>query len=135
MTLYDLLKVTSYDTHFIIYVTNAYDQNVCIGRGIRSELLDENINDNLFWHLDNKVEHISMEVGQVDDKRRAIVVLVKYEHFDEPSEKQYDESYVAKWSKDPKTRPYLHSSELEDFLYKAYSEYGLAHKLFKGDTV
>lgn len=115
MTLYDLLKVTKYDTNFIVYVTNTYDQNVCIGRGIRSELLDETINDELFWHLDNKVEQISTEVGQVDDEKRAFVVLIKDEHFDEPLEKQYDESYVAKWSKDPKTRPYLFSCEIENF--------------------
>lgn len=53
MTLYDILRVTRYYQKFCCYIVNAYDQNVPIGFGTRSELLDEELFDHLMCDVDS----------------------------------------------------------------------------------
>lgn len=110
MTLYDILRATRYYQRFYCYVTNAYDQNRPIGFGKRKELLDEEINDELFDYLMCDVEMISVA------KDKSLVIRVRDKHFNQPLEKQYECTGGWKVS-DPTTRPFKFSNEMEDWEY------------------
>lgn len=45
MRLYDILECAMYYQKFSVYITNAYDQNLLIGRGTRAEMLAEMAED------------------------------------------------------------------------------------------
>lgn len=110
MTLCELLQTTKYTQEFHIYVTNDYDQNEPIGHGRRAHLLNADECGELFPHLLDKVDLISVA------KNGALVVRVIDENYNEPLENQYGEDYVKRWDRyDPTTRPYKFSCELEDF--------------------
>ena len=110
MTLYDILRATRYWQKFCCYVTNNYDQNVPIGFGTRKELLDEEINDELFDYLMCDVDSITVT------KDKAFLIRVRDEHFNQPLEEQYE--CTGDWKvSDPKTRPFKFSNEMEDWEY------------------
>lgn len=52
MKLCEIFSLTRYDQKMYIYVTNAYDQNVCLGRGTRYDIICdvENV-DNILPHI------------------------------------------------------------------------------------
>lgn len=110
MTLYDILRATKYDQRFSCYLTNNYDQNLPIGFGTRRELLDEEINDELFDFLMCPVSLLTIA------KDGALVVRLTDEHFNERIEDRFPENQTKMWSAlNPGSRPYKFSSELEDF--------------------
>lgn len=110
MTLWDILSVTTYYQKFLVYVTNNYDQNIPVGKGDRSELLDEDKNEELFWHLQDEIDHISLT------SKGEIVVRVRDKNYLKRAEELYSESYVKRWDNlKLETRPWLHSAELPDF--------------------
>lgn len=110
MILYDVLRVTKHYQIFCCYVTNAYDQNVPIGFGTRRELLDEEINDELFDYLMCDVDSITVT------KDKSLLIRVRDEHYNQSLEEQYECTGAWKVS-DPATRPFKFSSEMEDWYY------------------
>lgn len=109
MTLYDVLRATQYKQRFYVYVVNAWDQNIPVGAGDRAALLDEDETDT-FIHLMDTVEMLTLA------KDGAFVVRLRNDTFNTRAEEQYDAQYVEKWDNlKPETRPWKHSSELEDF--------------------
>lgn len=110
MTLYDVLRVTKYDEVLHCYWTNSFDQNVPIGFGARAELLDEEINDDLFWYLMCEVDMLTIA------KDGSFVVRVVDAHSNERYEAQFSEDQTKKWDPlNPGSRPYKFSCEMEDF--------------------
>lgn len=111
MTLCELLQKTKYTQKFYCYVTNDFDQNLIIGRGTRKELLDEDINEDLFFHL---LDDIFMITVAYDG---ALVVRTVDKYFETPLQEQFDKKYVERWdSSDASSRPFKFSRELEDFI-------------------
>lgn len=112
MTLWDILDSAQYFQQFTVYVTNAYDQNVLIGRGTRAEMLvqeSEGELDRVFGHLMDKVEYFSI-------KNSRLIIFLRDEHYNEQLEVQYSEEYVKHWNTlDPSTRPFLYGIETEQF--------------------
>lgn len=53
MTLYDIVASAQYMQVFSIYLTNDYDQNIPIARGTRSDMIenDEDNEEDFFNHL------------------------------------------------------------------------------------
>jgi hypothetical protein len=111
---------------FSIYLTNIYDQNIPIARGTRSEMIsmdaDEN-EENFFDHLMCDVEYFSVT------NKGVIVVYIRDEHFEEQASNRYFDEYVKRWDNlNPKTRPWLHASETEQYtdkylwMFEGYSE-------------
>lgn len=112
MTLYDVLAKTKYYQKLYIYVTNAYDQNIPIYAGERSDALIDD-EDKVFWHLMDEVTFLSVS------KDYGIVIRLKNENYNKRAEELYHESYVKKWSRnDISSRPYKFSAELEDFMIR-----------------
>ena len=116
MTLYDIVSKAQYMQVFSIYLTNAYDQNIPIARGTRSEMIsmdaDENEED-FFKHLMCDVEYF-----HITDKG-VMVVFIRDEHFEEPASFNYSDEYVKRWDNfNPKTRPWLHGIETEEYTNK-----------------
>ena len=111
MTLFELLKTTQYDQNFFVYVTNIYDQNILVGEGVRHKLLDEYENEECFFHLMDEVDQIT-----IAKDGKSLVVKTKDENYQKNAKELYDEDYVKHWdSRNPETRPWRHSAELEDF--------------------
>lgn len=126
MTLYDIVSKAQYMQVFSIYLTNIYDQNIPIARGTRSEMIsmdaDEN-EENFFDHLMCDVEYFSVT------NKGVIVVYIRDEHFEEQASNRYSDEYVKRWDNlNPKTRPWLHASETEQYtdkylwMFEGYSE-------------
>lgn len=110
MNLCELLQKTKYDQKFYCYVTNCYGQNLPIGSGTRIELLHEEINDELFWHLLDEVDSITVA------RDGALLIRTKDNHYDERLEEQYEDRYTKHWDKlDPSSRPYKFCMEMEDW--------------------
>lgn len=110
MTLCELLQKTKYNQKFYCYVTNNYDQNLSIGAGVRQELLDEEINEDLFDHLLDEVEMITVAADG------ALVVRTVDKYFNTPLQEQFNKEYAAKWNPlDKSSRPFKFSCELEDW--------------------
>lgn len=61
MKLSEIFTITRYDQKMYIYVTNAYDQNVCLGRGTRYDIICdvENV-DNILPHMLDEVNMVSV---------------------------------------------------------------------------
>ena len=92
-------------------MTNVFDQNVPIGFGVRKELLDADINDDLYDYLMCDVDMITVA------KDGALVVRVRDEHFHQSLEEQY--KCTGGWKvSDPATRPFKFSTEMEDWYYR-----------------
>ena len=126
MTLYDIVSKAQYMQVFSIYLTNIYDQNIPIARGTRSEMIsmdaDEN-EENFFDHLMCDVEYFSVT------NKGVIVVYIRDEHFEEQASNRYFDEYVKRWDNlNPKTRPWLHAIETEQYtdkylwMFEGYSE-------------
>ena len=116
MTLYDIVSKAQYMQVFSIYLTNAYDQNIPIARGTRREMvwLDEKENEEDFFnHLMCQVEYFHIT------EKRVMVVFIRDEHFEEQASYNYSDEYVKRWDKfNPKTRPWLHGIETEEYTDK-----------------
>ena len=116
MTLYDIVSKAQYMQVFSIYLTNAYDQNIPIARGTRNEMigLDAEENDeNFFNHLMCQVEYYHITENGV------MVIFIRDEHFEEQASYNYSDEYVKRWDKfNPKTRPWLHGIETEEYTDK-----------------
>lgn len=113
MTLCELLQKTQYDQKFYCYVTNEFNQNLPIGEGTRSELLNEEINDDLFFHLLDEIDLITIAYDG------ALVVRTVDKYYKTPLQEQFDKKYVEKWNTlDKSSRPFKFSCELEDFVVK-----------------
>ena len=111
MTLYDLLVATQQGQKFFVYVTNTYDQNLLIGTGVRRQLLDEYENDECFFYLMDEVDQIT-----IAKDGKSLVVKIKDENYLKNAKELYDEDYVKYWdNRNPETRPWRYSTELEDF--------------------
>ena len=110
MKLSEIFTITRYDQKMYIYVTNAYDQNVCLGRGTRYDIICDAENcDDILSHMLDEVDMITVTPDG------GLQVLVRDRMYEKPLEKQYDKRYVAKWDNcDKSTRPFQFSSELED---------------------
>lgn len=111
MKLCEIFSLTRYDQKMYIYVTNAYDQNVSLGRGTRYDIVcDEENCDDILPHMLDEVDMITVTPDG------GLQVLVRDAMYEKPLEEQYDKSYVAKWDNRYKsTRPFLFGCELEDF--------------------
>lgn len=98
MTLWDMLISCVYDAQVCIYVTNAYNENVCLHKGeVFKARRDE---ESVFLYLGRKVE-----VWRVIDN--VILIRVKSYKYNKPLKTQYSEEYVKTWDKrKPETRPY-----------------------------
>ena len=108
MILYELLQVTKYDQLFHVYISNAFDQNYPIGDGDRKTLLNEEECEELFDHLLDEVDMITIS------RDGSLVVRVKDEHFNENLEEQYDKKYVAQWdTNNPDSRPFKFTKEID----------------------
>ena len=107
MNLWDMLSHCEYSQNFDVYVGNAYDQNIPIGEGDADALRSEG--DGLFYHLMDEVEQFSVHPDGV------VVVIVRDHNYDITAEKQYGERYSKRWDRfNPKTRPWRHSTEIDD---------------------
>lgn len=110
MKLSEIFKLTQYSQQLYIYVTNAYSQNVCIGRGTRYDIIcDEENCDDILPHMLDDVVMITVTPDG------GLQILVRDELYEKPLEEQYSKEFVDKWdSRDRSTRPYLFDLELED---------------------
>lgn len=116
MTLYDIVSKAQYMQVFSIYLTNAYDQNIPIARGTRNEMLELDAEENeedFFKHLMCQVEYYHITENGV------MVIFIRDEHFEEQASYNYSDEYVKRWDKfNPKTRPWLHGIETEEYTDK-----------------
>lgn len=110
MKLCEIFSLTCYDQKMYIYVTNAYDQNVCLGRGTRYNIVcDEENCDDILPHMLDEVDFISVTPDG------GLQVLVRDAMYEKLLEEQYDKDYVATWKNhDKSTRPFRFGAELED---------------------
>lgn len=118
MTLWDILNVAQYFQKFEVYVTNAYDQNVLIGNGVRQELLANW--EEIFDHLMDTVEYFSTE--KFSDNG-VIVIMLHDKHYEERLETQFCIDYTSQWSlSDPESRPFKYSVEIFNNFNKEVSD-------------
>ena len=109
MTLYDIVSKAQYTQVFSIYLTNIYDQNIPIVRGTKSEMISMDA-DNFFDHLMCDVEYFNVT------NKGVMVVFISDEHFEERASIRYSDEYVKRWDNlNPKTRPWLHGFETEEY--------------------
>ena len=110
MKLSEIFTITRYDQKMYIYITNAYDQNVCLGRGTRYDIICDAENcDDILPHMLDEVDMITVTPDG------GLQVLVRDAMYEKPLEEQYDKDYVVNWDNcDKSTRPFQFSSELED---------------------
>lgn len=115
MTLYEIVSKAQYMQVFSIYLTNVYNQNIPISRGTRSEMIenDEDNEENFFNHLMCEVEYYHIT------KDGVMVVFIKDENYERDASFNYSEDYVKRWDRsDPKTRPWLFGIETEEYTDK-----------------
>lgn len=110
MKLSEIFTITRYDQKMYIYITNAYDQNVCLGRGTRYDIICDAENcDDILPHMLDEVDMITVTPDG------GLQILVRDAMYEKPLEEQYDKDYVVMWkSYDKSTRPFRFSAELED---------------------
>lgn len=107
-TLHNLLTTCQYNQVFFIYRSNDYDQNILLAYGTKMEMLtNDEFNFDLIEHINDTVDYWTIR------KDGAMFVRLEMEG---RAEDLYDEDYVKEWKRfDRKTRPFLFSSELDDF--------------------
>lgn len=117
-TLHNLLTSCQYAQVFWIYRTNDYDENILLAKGTKQEMLeDEEQNFDLLRHINDLVEYWTIR------EDGAMFVRLR---MGEEAEEQYSDDYVERWDRlNPRSRPYLHSAEMDDFMNCIYgtSEY------------
>ena len=105
--LHNLLTSCQYDQVFWIYKYNDYGQNILIAKGTKGEMLsDDNTGFDLIDHINDVVEYWTIR------EDGAMFVRLRWE---ETAEDCYMENYVKRWNKNPHSRPYLYTAELDDF--------------------
>ena len=103
MTLWEMLDSAEYYQPFSVYITNAADQNLLIGRGTRREIVDEE-KTTVFDHLMDTVD-----MWRIRNNR--MIIFIRDKNFDEYVEGQF--SCADAWGKKPEERPWRYSSETE----------------------
>ena len=111
MKLWDILEASQYMQIFSIYMTNVYDQNIPIARGTLADMQRYDLDEGgFFCHLMDDVEYFHIT------KKGVMVLFLRDEHYEEKAEEQYSQDYVMRWNRrDPRTRPYLHAIETEEY--------------------
>lgn len=112
MTLYDIVAAAQYAQLFSIYLTNDYDQNIPIARGTRSDMIenDEDNEEDFFNHLMCEVVYYHIT------KYGVMVVFIKDENYERNASYNYSEDYVKRWNYcDPESRPWLWGIETEEY--------------------
>lgn len=126
MKLWDILNASQYDQVFSIYKQNCYDQNIPIARGTRPQMLDmdaEVNEEDLFRHMMHEVEYFSI------NKDGVMVIFLKSENYEGRVEDEYSSEAVERWDRgDPKTRPWLHGIETEEYTDKYLWKFASAEK-------
>lgn len=118
-TLHNLLTSCQYPQVFWIYRTNNYDQNILLAKGTKHEMLeDEEVNFELLDHINDVVEYWTVR------EDGAMFVRLR---MTEKAEDLYFDDYVKKWGLNPRTRPWLHSAEMDDFVHTIYGESEYMH--------
>lgn len=109
MKLYDILKTAKFNAPFAIYITNAYDQNLLIGHGIRNLVIDEE-STTVFDHLMDDVERWCIGV----DGTMCVFII------DENYEKRCEEIFPMsdKWGNSVDKRPWRHGIETLEYTDK-----------------
>lgn len=106
-TLHNLITSCQFPQVFYIYRTNDYDQNILLARGTKQEMLeDEEVNFDLLEHINDIVEYWTIR------QDGAMFVRLRMA---ERAEDLYLKDYVEKWGRNPNSRPWLYSAELDDF--------------------
>jgi len=112
MKLWDMLSVATYWQEFTIYVTNAYDENLLVGRGTRSELMGQEHFGGAYLTFDHLQDVV--DFYRVKDSR--IIIFLRDSNFNNHVADQYPADYAKTWDRNDKTtRPYLFGSETEGF--------------------
>lgn len=107
-TLHNLLTSCQYPQVFWIYKQNDHDQNILIAKGTKHEMLeDEEMGFDIIDHINDEVEYWTIR------KDGAVFVRLKW---DKQAENEYSEEYVKRWGRNPHSRPWLYSAELDDFI-------------------
>lgn len=107
-TLHNLLTTCLYNQVFFIYRLNNYDENILLAYGTKQEMLEsDDCNFELLSHINDTVDYWTIR------KDGAMFVRLEMEG---RVEDLYDDDYVKEWKRfDRKTRPYLYSTEIDDF--------------------
>lgn len=121
MKLYDILYTAQYYQNFTVYITNAYDQNLCIGRGMRSELLNEDKNGScIFDHLFDEVEYWLISRCT----QNQLVIFIKDDGYNKRAEERFSTSSDS-WGETVSERPWRYAIETEiytdEYLNKVYA--------------
>ena len=103
MILWELLNCAEYFQPLSVYITNAADQNLLIGRGTRKEIVDEE-KTTVFDHMMDEVE-----MWRIRNNR--MLIFIRDKHFDEYVEEQFSNS--DSWGEEPEKRPWRYSRETE----------------------
>jgi hypothetical protein len=112
MKLWDMLECAMHFQPFSVYITNAYDQNLLIGRGTRSEMMDANkTSESVFSHL---MDDIDYWVLGADGKR--VLIFIRNKDYDRPLEELF--SLSNRWGSKPNERPWRYSIETERYTDK-----------------
>ena len=119
-TLHNLLTSCQYPQVFWIYRTNDYDQNILLAKGTKNEILaDEEMSFELLEHINDVVEYWTIR------EDGAMFVRLR---MDEKAESLWSDNYVSKWDRhNPTRRPYLYSSEMDDFTHVIYGTSDYMH--------
>ena len=116
-TLHNLLTSCQYQQVFWIYKNNDYDQNILIAKGTKQEMMsDEDMSFDLLDHINDIVEYWTIR------EDGAMFIRLRW---DEKADDCYRKEYVDRWNRNPRSRPYLYSAELDDFMHTIHgsSEY------------
>jgi len=124
--LIDFLSTCQYEQNFFIYETNDYDQNVLLSKGTVEDIRNDE---------DFALEYLTCEVVTWRIREDGtLFILIEGNHPERPRQEEYSEKYVSSWDNlDPGTRPWLHGSELDDFMHEIFGsseylhEYGRPH--------
>lgn len=65
MKLCEIFSLTRYDQKMYIYVTNAYDQNVCLGRGTRYDIIKNYKNVRLGLDVNGEIDSVKYPVDGI----------------------------------------------------------------------
>lgn len=99
MTLYEMLDVTLYYQKVRIYLTNAYDQNMCIFKGT----VDDARSSDLVW------DRLMHKVHRYECTKKDLIIFIENEYYDYRFE---EKEFVSRnWTED--NRPWKYSIEIK----------------------